>query len=176
MKRAALAVILLAASSGVASAGGYIGLGVGTGPSLDAGTGEMDSVGRSGRLVLGSRLSRLSIEGALTGFDMQWSNTGKTDVYQGSVSAKLNLPLGDGFEPYGRLGVQRTWLSTEDERYDMAGNGLVFGAGIEYRFSAGIGAASLWLDYQYSNTELDSDYGDFDLSARMWTVGISIGI
>lgn len=179
MKRAALAVILLAASSGVASAGGYIGLGVGTGPALgsDAGDDLFESIGRSGRLVIGSRFSRLSIEGALGGFDMNWANTGKTDVYQGAVAGKLSLPLGDGFEAFGRLGVQRTWLSTDRDETDLAGNGMLVGGGIEYRFSAGIGAASLWLDYQYTSADLESSNGNtLELSARMWTLGISIGI
>jgi hypothetical protein len=179
MNRAALAVILLAASSGVASAGGYLGLGVGTGPAASSSGGDLESDGRSGRLLFGFKTGKLAVEGAVSGWDMQFMTGrlqtpigGTVDAWQASVAAKLSLPLSDGFEAFGRLGVHRTWLNRDDAYVEVAGNGYLLGAGIEYRF----GIASVWMDYQYSAADVEGQLGEFDFSARMWTLGLSIGI
>src|SRR5688572_11758935 len=128
MKRAVLAAVLVAASSGVASAGGYVGLGIGTGPGLDSDTdaGDFSSDGRSARLIGGMRWGRFAVEGAIGGFDANF-NVDPVRVYQVSVSGKFALPIGDGFAPYGRLGIQRTSLNHDNPDIDASGTGLVVG-------------------------------------------------
>lgn len=185
MKRVLVASALVAASSGVASAGGYIGLGIGTGPSLSRDgknvaitSNEIKSDGRSARLIGGFRFGRFAVEAALGGFDAatQLQTDGsfyESRIYQVSLSGKYNLPLSDGFEAFGRLGVQRTSFSMEDSRFDADGTGLMLGAGIEYRVKAtGI---SVWMDYQYGRATLDGELIAGELSARMWTLGATIG-
>lgn len=176
MKRAALAVILLAASSGVASAGTYLGLGIGTAPAIDNQL-EMDSNGRSLRGLVGRRWGRFSIEGALGGFDGYGAAGDPYDAYQGAIAAKLNLPLSDGFEAYGRAGLQRTWLSRQKEDLDADGSGYVLGAGFAFRLDLGAADGSIFVDYQYTNVELeDGAMRTYDFNTRMWTLGLTIGI
>jgi len=176
MKRAALAMTMLAATSGVASAGGYLGLGVGTGPALD-GDVELYSVGRSGKLLAGSRFGQFSIEGALGQFDARLSNNDPLDFYQASIAGKVNIKLGDGFEAFGKLGLQRTWLNHSSPTIDRSGNGYLVGAGIEYRLDLAVASGSIFLDYQYNDATLvDHMSRESEVSARMWTIGLMIGI
>jgi hypothetical protein len=182
MKRAVLAMALVTVSSGVASAGGYIGLGIGTGPSLSTSNDDrVEADGRSARLMLGYRFGRISVEGAVNGYDMAFgiqTSLYSSEVRQGSISGKYNHPLADGFEAFGRLGYSKTWFSLkDDDRFDAAGTGIIFGAGIEYRLKLGLaGGASLWFDYQYSRAALDGDLAQVrtDLNAAMWTLGATI--
>ncbi len=182
MKRAVLAVALVAVSSGVASAGGYIGLGIGPGPAVDAPELEnsLYNDGRSGRLILGHRFGRFAIEGAVGKFDLELSDNGGQgpiySVYQAQVSGKFSLPLSDGFEAYGRLGLHKMWFNNERSEYDTDGSGLLLAAGFEYRFNTGIGGFSLFVDYQYSRADVSGERLKFgDTSARMWTLGATIG-
>jgi hypothetical protein len=181
MKRAVLAVALVAVSSGVASAGGYIGLGIGTGPAVDADVeNDLTPDGRSGRLILGHRFGRFAVEGAVGKFDVMLSDNGGGgpiyETYQAQVSGKYSLPLGDGFEAFGRLGLHKQWFSNEQERLDVEGTGLLLAAGFEYRFKAAIGGFSIFVDYQYSRADLTGDtYELGETSTRMWTLGATIG-
>lgn len=180
MKRACLAVMFVAASSGVANAG-YLGLGIGTGPAMDSDAMEFESVGRSGRVIAGMRWGQLSVEGAIGGFDAvgaMRSRNNVDDVYQASAAAKLSLPLGSGFEAFGKGGLQRTWLRLQnsDETFNVSGDGYLLGAGFEYKLNLGVAGGSLWVDYQYTTASLTGDRQSFDLSSRMWTLGLSVGI
>ena len=182
MNRVALATALLAASSGVASAGTYIGLGIGPAPAIDAPDLEntLSNDGRSGKLIVGQRFGRFSIEGGLGKFDLRLSDNGglgpQYEVYQAQVSGKYGLPLSDGFEVYGRLGLHKQWFGNEREDLDVSGSGLLIAAGFEYRFATGIGGFSLFVDYQYSRADVSGERLDFgDTSTRMWTLGATIG-
>ena len=178
MKRVVLATALVAASSGVASAGGYIGLGIGTGPNLSTSDdARVESDGRSARLMLGYSFNRFSIEGAVGGYDMAMqfdTSLYPVEVRQGSISGKYNLPLSDGFEAFGRIGLNKTWFSMEDSRFDADGSGIILGAGMAYRIR-GLSGASIWLDYTYSRAALDGELTKTDLNAAMWTLGATIG-
>ncbi len=181
MKCAALAVILVATSSGVASAGGYVGLGIGTAPAISTGTDAQESPdGRSARLLLGSRFGQLSVEGALGGFDTIISDSRGTiayDVYQASIAGKLSLPLGNNFEAFGRVGLHKSWWTNERPELEVGGSGLLFGAGFEYRIKTVAGQGSVFVDYQYSSAELKAERSTLgDTSMRMWTLGLTIGI
>lgn len=179
MKSVVLAASILAASSGVASAGGYLGIGIGTAPTAHSDDTMLGNDGRSGRLVLGQRFGNLAIEGSLTGFTLADQRGNTFDTRQLGVAGKLNLPLQDRFEAYGRFGLQRTWVSANQAGVDSSGDGYLMGAGIEYRINLGVGSGSLWMDYSYNNASLVSD-GDAamksDLTTRMWMLGVTIGI
>lgn len=183
MKRAVLATALLAASSGVASAGVYIGLGIGTGPSLSRSDDRaVESDGRSARLMLGYRFGRFAIEGAVGGYDlaMQFEPNGSlygSTIRQGSISGKYGLSLGDGFEAFGRIGFNKSWFALNDnDRFDASGTGIIVAAGIEYRLNVALaGGVSLWVDYQYSRAALEGDLLETDLNAGLWTLGATIG-
>lgn len=182
MKRTALALALVGASSTVAAAGGYVGLGIGTGPTVNASDLENDLTndGRSGRLIIGHRFGRFAVEGAVGKFDLILSDNGGQgpgyEVYQAQAAAKYGLPLGDGFEVYGKLGLHKQWFNNEREEFDVSGSGLLLGAGFEYRFNTGVGGFSLFVDYQYASADVKGDVLEFgDTSTRMWTLGATIG-
>jgi opacity protein-like surface antigen len=185
MYRAGLVVILLAVSSGVASAGGYLGLGVGTAPAVNSEAPDLESDSRSVRIFMGSRFGQISVEGAIGGFDILRVNAPNPGLnrfgtmYQASAALKASLPLGDGFELFGKAGVHHTWASASelDESFDASGNGLLLGVGAEYRFKPGfLGSASIFVDYQYNRTGLEGERFDTDASFRMWTLGFAVGI
>src|SRR5882757_4234706 len=101
MKSALVLATGLLAISTPASAGGYLGLGLGTQPGVnDEMAKTATPVGRSLRGLGGMRFGNFSIEGALNGFGVA-TNRGDQSVYQASVAAKLNLPLGNNFEGFG---------------------------------------------------------------------------
>lgn len=191
MKRAALAVALVAASSGVAAAGGYIGLGIGTGPAGsvefhdsagNADDRDLTADGRSYRFLGGMRFGRIAVEGALGKMNMRLSDSAlgqPFDTYQLHAVGKYHLPLGDGFEVFGKLGLQKTWFNNSADRTDLdaSGTGVVLGAGVQYRLTAaGIDAASLFIDYQYSRADTKGEIFDWGgTSLRMWTLGATIG-
>lgn len=173
MNRACLAVLLVAASSQVASAG-YLGIGIGTSPAVKSDAPAVDALpegSRSVRVLGGLRFGHVSIEAAMHGFELS-----TYDAYQGSLAGKLSLPLGSGFEAFGRVGVQRTWMTADNELYDVEGNGYLLGGGFEWRLPLAVTQVSIWVDYQFNTADLEGDRDAFELSSRMWTLGVSIGI
>jgi len=177
MKSVCLLAAGLMAISTTASAGGYVGLGVGTEPGVND---EMAKtavpVGRSVRGLGGIRFGRFSIEGALNGFGVVANNHGNQDVFQLSAAAKYNLPLGNGFEAFGRAGLERTWLNLGDDRYNFSGNGFLVGAGFEYRLDLVITNASLFVDYTIHHATLTDTRGQVTETSRIWALGFTVGI
>jgi hypothetical protein len=178
MNRLALAAVLLAATATTASAGGFVGLGIGTTPGL---SGDMSYAadGRSGRLELGYSFGRLSIEGLGSRFDMfRADGYGYQDTSLG-IAGKYNVPLGDLFEVFGRLGLQHTDLSSSDRiREDYSGSGILVGGGFEYRIPLQAVKASLFVDYTVAHSSLTSPeiYGttEFSFTTRVWTLGATL--
>src|SRR5688572_21412834 len=129
MKTASLltsAVLGLVTFASTASAGGFVGLGIGSEARVSDDSGRFASDGRSGRLMGGySRPlgpGKIAAEAAYTGFDVDRSAV----TMSGSVlwlAGKYNYTIGDGFEAFGRLGIQRTSLSTDDPTFDTSGSG-----------------------------------------------------
>lgn len=176
--RSLLAALLIVGSTSVASAGGYVGLGIGTGPGVG---GELPyrEDGRSGRLELGYRLGHhLAIEGMGSRSDMMYGTMTQTYQWQMlGLAAKYNLTLGDRFEIFGRLGVQHTSFDDERGNTVQTGNGMLYGGGFEYRI--GLGAeATIFVDYTVHPTKLMTtgpEALDFDFSSRVWTLGATLG-
>lgn len=178
MKRAAyLAAAGLMTISTTASAGGYLGLALGTEPSTnDAMHNVAQPLGRSLRGMVGFRFANVSVEGGLNGFNVGTQH-GDQSVYQGSVALKLNIPIANNFEAFGRGGIERTWLSLGDSARDLQGDGWLFGGGFEYRINAVLANASIFVDYMYHRTDLTNNAGTIhDASTGMWGLGFTIGI
>lgn len=185
MKRAALAVALVAASSSVASAGVYVGLGIGTN-AVSEGQDRLVEDGRSARLLVGYRFRPLkygsiAVEGSISGYGLglQDSTVRLMDAYQLSAAGRFNAPIGHKFEAYGRLGLQHTTVGGYMPLYDTSGNGFLIAAGLQYNFDVGIGkGAAVWIDYQINKTELSGDRYKgataFDVTERQWTLGVAM--
>jgi len=185
MNRAVLAVAVLAAWTSVASAGTYVGLGIGTAASVSESSGPLyNTDGRSGRLALGWRLGRFSIEGAYTGYGLvqtQTDGNGKVDSHTVQAAGKLNFPLGNNFEMFGRAGFLRTWLSPSDSSsgaMDLTGNGYTLSAGFEYRLDLGLAGGSIFVDYSHNNASLSGSgtSATLEQTATMWTLGVNLSI
>jgi len=177
--RPLLAVALVAAAASTASAGPYLGLGIGTSAS-PSGDLEMTSSdgNRTGRLILGTSFGRFSVEGAGSRFSV-YRGKYPYDGSQLAVAGKYSLPLGDQFEAFGRLGLQRTWLSTDVNQADWQGNGWLAGAGFEYRFKVSGVGASAFVDYQYANANLvdqRSTNVERGMGVGMWTLGATVSL
>jgi hypothetical protein len=178
MTRLAIAAALLvASSSSVASAGTYLGIGIGTSPDgTMAGSDTVEGAGRSGRLMLGSRFGKLSLEGQASRFDMMFASSAYETTQLG-IGLKLGIPLGNNFELFGKGGVQRTWLNHEGTEFDSAGNGWFLAPGIEYRLNLGVTAASIFMDYQHSSSNLTNErMQEFEGSTGMWTLGATVSL
>ncbi len=170
--RALVASALLAASATSASAGSYLSLGLGGDPVL---SGELraaadgDGDGGNGRLALGQSFGRVALEGSLSRFGLATD-----EATAAGVHVRLSVPLDGAFGAYGRLGLERVWLGAEGDRLgDTTADGMVGGIGLEYRLTAPLlGQAALW--GELSQDKLETDAGE--IGARLWTVGLSVGI
>jgi hypothetical protein len=187
MKRAAVTAALLAATSSVATAGAYVGLGIGTN-AVSEGSDRLVEDGRSARLLVGYRFRPLrfgtfAAEGSIGGYGLglkDRTSVVEIDAYQYSAAVRFNLPLPNNFEAFGRLGLQHTTASAENPIYDTSGSGFLVGAGIAYRFDVGIGSgASASVDYQLNKLELSGERFQngtaFDVIERQWTLGVTLG-
>lgn len=183
MKRALLVTSLLAAASTPAVAGSYLGLGIGTSPAISEDSDRLGSDGRSGKVLLGMRFARISLEGGLGAYDVTILDSGQPkpygETYQLSGAVKLSLPLGNNFEAFGRAGLHHTWIRSklpDDDRSDVSGDGYLIGAGFEYRLNLLVGQGSLFIDYQVNKAKLEGERFMFDGSSRMWTAGLTVGL
>jgi hypothetical protein len=177
MKTALLVTIGLAMSS-TASAGGYLGLALGTEPAINDQfvTDVAQPVGRSVRGLVGARFGNISLEAAVNGFNVVTKHVGEQTVYQLSGSLKLSLPLGNHFEGFGRVGLERTWLDLQDDTANLSGNGFLVGGGFEYRLDAVLTNASLFVDYNVHHATLDATRFSKDETTGIWGLGFSVGI
>jgi hypothetical protein len=174
--RSLLVVSMIAATGSIASAGPYIGLGIGTGPSLDNDKiVSPEQTSRSGRLLFGYSfhlpIGRLSIEGEANRFDFTLNGDPMSSTMAGA-GLKYSFPLGSGFEVFGRGGLQRTWLS--DGVYAGDGNGYYLGAGFELRIPV---FGSVFVDYERQSATIDSSTSTtYDQSAGMFTLGATVNL
>jgi hypothetical protein len=178
MKTALVLVVGCLAISSTASAGGYLGLSLGTQPAAND---DFESrigqpTGRSLRGLAGLRFGNVSLEGAINGFDVLTARYGEHTAFQASASLKLNLPIGNDFEVFGRVGAERTWLKLNDNGFDFTGDGFVAGGGIEYRLNAVLANASIFLDYNVHHSTLESVRFDVGDTFRVWSLGFTVGL
>jgi len=193
MIRASAVLAVVVGLGGVASAGPYAGFALGPSPTIgngvpdyagSAGVLEFAPGGRAGRVLGGYRFPTLpvigsfSIEAALTGYALtDQFGTSTFGGRQAMLSGKYNYPLSAGFEVFGRLGLGHTWItphSTSD--ISRSGDGLVIGAGFEYRFKLPMAQASLWTDYTYNTASLEDVSYTRDYSSRQWMLGFTFGM
>lgn len=184
--RLAVIAAVLTASASVASAGTYLGLGIGpaAGVNGDAGaygSGSFEGAGRSYRLLGGFRVGRLAVEGSITGQDLLF--TGNNGMgFEGrelAVAGVYSHPLGSGFEAYGKLGIHRTWLSADggfDGMYDVSGDGLLVGGGFALRLNAVLASGAVFVDYTHHAADLSGDRYAFEGGVGMWMLGFTFGI
>jgi len=181
--RTVLVAASLAASATTASAGGYIGLGIGTGAASSGETG-LDADGRSGHLVLGYRFNpkvgpgTIAVEGLVSRYDMVRSDLHQYTGTTLALAGRYNFPLGNNFELYGRLGIQHTRVEPKVYTEPYSGTGFLIGPGVEYRIPLGSVVLAFFIDYtiQYASTKDETVGVDgLDLLTRMWTLGATIG-
>lgn len=181
--RSLLAAALVAAAASTASAGPYLGLGIGTAASGHVGndaSSQMDDGNRSGKFIAGYRIGKVSIgtvsvEGSATRFSQMYRNAAN-DGTSLAVAAKYSVPLGNNFEAFGRAGLQRSSLSTA--LGDLSGNGWLLSAGFEYRIEGVLSGASLFVDYTHNQATYDSGPHTpaLDSSASMWMAGATLSL
>jgi hypothetical protein len=179
MKRALiLATILI--TSGVASAGTYLGLGVGPSVAANGNNDTLQGDGRAWHGLVGYRFGHLSLEGGFTEYGLAIDGTKQSNsTYDGtelSASLKYSIPLSAGFEAFGRGGLQHTGISNDSGAHDVSGNGVLLGLGVEYRLNFVLADASIFLDYTYSKANVTGDRDNYDFSTRIWTLGLTVGI
>jgi|GEM_PF-2452873 len=180
MKRVLLlAVVLLGVRTSAASAGVYGGLAIGTnGFGDDQNTFSTD--GRAGRLFGGYRfpsfaVGAISLEGGLEGYSLFNLHSTNHD-YTGTewfAAGKFSLPLGEGFEAFGRLGIQKTSVSGD---IDLSGSGYLVGVGAEYRFNLSTVSASVFVDLTRNAQTLAGGNRPDDSSVDRWMLGFSVGM
>jgi hypothetical protein len=179
MKRAALTALALLAATGTASAGGYVGLGIGPSPGIsDAYEPHSNPQGRSLRLQGGYRFGNVSVEAALGGVGVATAH-GDDRLYSAWLAGKLSLPLSNGFEFFGRVGLHRVWTSLLDPAVPIDGAGLMAGAGFEYNLNLVATKASIFVDYTLQRATTSASDGtpntDEDMTLRTWTLGFTVG-
>ena len=171
MKSLVVAAVLLAGSS--AHAGGYIGLGIGDGQGV-SGDVPLHANGRTERLIGGFSFGKLAVEGSVARAPLYQDGGRDYTATQLAVLGKYSLPLSDGFEAYGRLGLQRLSLDGGDPNANADGTGAIGGGGIEYRSKLPV---SFWLDYTLSNASVNGpSFHDLSVTTRQWMIGASLGI
>ncbi len=174
----------LVVTSATASAGTYVGIGIGTGPSVsDSVNTPYLSNGRSLRLSLGYRFGNISIEGSYTGYSTTEGPTviapqTQLDSHTLSLAAKLNYPLGNNFEIFGRGGLLQTELDPEDTGSSSAsGTGYTLSAGFEYRLNLLVANGGIFVDYTRNQASFDNAAApSWDQTATMWTLGVNVSL
>jgi hypothetical protein len=169
MKSAALALLLVTST---AHAGGYVGLGVGDGIGT-SGDLEYAAEGRTFKLIGGMRFGKLAIEGSGQRADVLMVAPGRLyTMTQLGVAGKYSYPLSDGFEVYGKLGLNHISMSPKNDGLDGSGNGFLFGGGVEYRSKLPV---TFWVDYTVTSADVTIG-ADYSLTTRQWMLGASLGI
>src|SRR5262249_42693065 len=182
MKRSVvLGVFVLMASSRVASAGVYLGLGLGT-DGFPATVHTLDTDGRALRLFGGFRFpsftfgGNASIEGGVEGYDL-FLRQSRATTYSGRewfAAGRFTYPFSSDFDAYARLGFQRTSLSGTG---DLAGTGYLAGVGVDFRISTPVVSGTLFLDLTRTAQTLTFDDARStmdDASVNRWMLGFTV--
>jgi hypothetical protein len=163
-------------SGSAAQAGPYLGVGIGTAPTLGEGMQGFSPASRSGRLELGQRFGILAIEGGVAGFQLTGARASQYDAISVSGGARVFFNLQGPLDAFVRGGFERDWLTTDSAMADYRGDGTYVGGGAELRLALPLGATSIWIDYTHHQATLASGATQLDASSGMWTVGLSVGL
>jgi hypothetical protein len=178
--RLCVVAAVIAASTSVASAGTYLGAGIGTSASLGGDHGRYAPDGRSGRLIVGFGFGRIGVEANATRYGLE--NAGVSwDATTVAAALRVAFPIGYNFELFGRGGVERTWLTTGGNAPEPSGNGWLLGAGVDYKVNLGITGGAIFIDYTHNDTgfsftDAHAQRATFDQTAGMWTLGLTLSI
>ena len=176
MKGPVLVAAVLTLTATTASAGGFVGLGIGTSPAH--GVDSFAEDGRSGRLELGYSFGRISVEGMGTRFDMARDDGATYSATSLGIAGLYTLPLSDGFDVFGRLGLQHTTLSPNNQSPAHTGGGILFGGGAQFRLPTAAVKLAIFVDYTIARSsvapETHPDY-EYSLTTRIWTLGAKLG-
>lgn len=173
MSRTAAALLLVAGSAPAASAGGFVGIGIGTSPAT-SGDVSLREDGRSARLQIGYRFGRIAVEGFGAKADIARSDLAPMSWTTLAVSGRYNVPLSDGFEVFGRLGLEHSSVDQKNVDDSFSGNGFLVGGGFEYKLPIAAVGASLFVDYTIERSTLTSPQRgsmEYGLTSRVWTLG-----
>jgi OmpA-OmpF porin, OOP family len=178
--RTALALVLVAATGVTASAGTYIGVGIGNGANVSDGINtQYTADGRSARGVLGYRIGPFSVEGAYSGYGLVLDNSGQYDSRSLQIAGKYNFAIGDKFELFGRLGLLRTDLNARDvSNTNSSGQGYTMSLGVEYRLDLVAAGLGIFVDWTRNSTNQTLDSGETlgTQTASMWTLGVNFAL
>lgn len=187
-----LVLVLLCAAPSAHAQGFYLGLGVGGPADINDELGDYfdkadDESGGSGRIVLGKKLGPWAIEGVFFGTDM----VGRTDGGNYSalalgIDARYNLAITSGWDVYVRAGLNKTWLTPEEDAYcddcgwsgeGYQGRGIDYGTGIQYTLrTMRLINVSFWLDFNRQVVRLRQEGSPtLDGKLSMVTLGLSVG-
>ncbi|MCP4449533.1 MAG: porin family protein [Myxococcales bacterium] len=180
-----LAFPLLLASAGEAHAGGYVGAGIGSGSELSgdiASHFETDEDTTSFRVLVGERFGALAVEGSLFGSQLRGisglSGDGDFTTLSLGIDLKYYVGLVAGLEGYGKIGLNKTWLTGPDtaEDWNYEGRGQELGVGLQYNINLPLAKVGFWIDYTAQHTELrDGDNQALDGTIEMANIGVSVG-
>jgi hypothetical protein len=182
----ALVCVSLAAPDD-ARADGYVGAGMGSDSQLSGDLASHFATSEntnSSRVLLGQRFGALALEASLFGSQLQGISglTGNEDYSTLSlgVDVKYHLGLIGGLEGYGKIGLNKTWLTGSDSSEDLnySGRGEALGVGLQYSFNLAVTQIGLWADYTLQNTDLRDDERQQALDGEigMFNLGVSIGL
>jgi len=141
----------------------------------------LQATGRSGKLLLGFKFGRLSIEGTAGRYSLFVDKLAyAADATQLAAALKYSFPLGDNFEAFLRGGLEHTSMTTVEASHDgdsADGNGWLLGGGFEYRLNAVIAGGSLFVDYEHVDTKLTTnEMRSFDASSGVWMAGVTLSL
>jgi hypothetical protein len=169
-----------------AIADGYVGLGVGSDSEIGGALSnhfDTDEESTTSRIILGQRYGALALEASLFGSQLQGTGgMAGTDEYATislGVDVKYHVGLWGALEGYGKIGLNKTWLSGPDgdNALSYQGRGEAMGLGLEYSFNVAVTRVALWADYTIQHTELrDSKRAEeLDGELGMFNLGVSLG-
>ncbi|MFN0251142.1 MAG: outer membrane beta-barrel protein [Kofleriaceae bacterium] len=181
MTRALLTLAILVGTSSIAVAGPFVGLGIGTSPATGGGI-DFTQDGRSLRLFGGYQFPyRITAEALVTRYGLVQEGGRIYDGTQLGLAGRYNHPIAEGFEAFGRLGMQHTSMTStasNDSGADASGKGVLLGVGIEYKIKIKfLASASVYFDYTIAAADLEGpSWGNVaTMSTRHWTMGATVG-
>ncbi len=181
MKLAVAAALALLALPTAAHAGGYVSVGVGTGPRFTNGLQNSYSGDghNSARVLVGKRFGLISIEGGIGGYGLHGVNVYTSDIsgdraYSASASVVGQVPVMAKLEVFARLGIEKTWVTGEADDRGISGGGYLVGAGVAY--DLGFRNMALWAEIDHEMMRLKREsIADQTGSVDTLMVGIRVG-